>query len=166
MILIPIAVLKKSRPLMCFCFFLGPLGALMALLMPGNGFNGYELEEGDYTLFVSRNAHEAVQEIALTLAEGIQIGEDPVTANEVVNRYTDMDEYLDSDWQLDTQLSRADWEGTWPTAQTAETHAGTEELYEQIKDAALAQKQDDYYDQATDALLDAANVKYYPERLQ
>ena len=43
MILIPIAVLKKSRPLMCFGFFLGPLGALMALLMPGNGFDGYSL---------------------------------------------------------------------------------------------------------------------------
>ncbi len=43
MMLIPIAVLKKSRPLMCFGFFLGPLGALMALLMPGNGFSGYSL---------------------------------------------------------------------------------------------------------------------------
>ncbi len=43
MLLIPIAVLKKSRPLMCFSFFLGPLGALMALLMPGNGFDGYSL---------------------------------------------------------------------------------------------------------------------------
>ena len=43
MILIPIAVLKKSRPLMCFGFFLGPLGALMALAMPGNGFVGYSL---------------------------------------------------------------------------------------------------------------------------
>ena len=43
MLLIPIAVLRKSRPLMCFCFFLGPLGALMALLMPGNGFDGYSL---------------------------------------------------------------------------------------------------------------------------
>ncbi len=43
MILIPIAVLKKSRPLMCFSFFLGPLGALMALVMPGNGFDGYSL---------------------------------------------------------------------------------------------------------------------------
>ncbi len=100
----------------------------------GNGFNGYELEAGDYTLFVSRNAHESVRDITLTLAEDVQIGEDPVTGNEVVNRYTDMDEYLDSDWQLDTQLSRADWEGTWPTAQTAQTHAGTEELYEQIRD--------------------------------
>ena len=43
MILIPICVLKKSRPLMCFSFFLGPLGAMMALLMPGTGFNGYSL---------------------------------------------------------------------------------------------------------------------------
>ncbi len=43
MILIPVAVLRKYRPLLCFCFFLGPLGALMALLMPGNGFEGYSL---------------------------------------------------------------------------------------------------------------------------
>ena len=43
MILIPIAVLKDSRPLKCFCFFLAPLGALMALLMPANGFDGYSL---------------------------------------------------------------------------------------------------------------------------
>ena len=43
MILIPIAVLKKSRLLACFGFFLGPLGALMALIMPGTGFSGYSL---------------------------------------------------------------------------------------------------------------------------
>ena len=43
MILIPIAVWRKSRPLMCFSFFLGPLGAAMALVMPGNGFDGYSL---------------------------------------------------------------------------------------------------------------------------
>ena len=43
MILIPIAVWRKSRPLACFSFFLGPLGALMALVMPGNGFDGYSL---------------------------------------------------------------------------------------------------------------------------
>ena len=43
MILIPIAVLRKSRPLMSFCFFLAPLGAMMALVMPGNGFDGYSL---------------------------------------------------------------------------------------------------------------------------
>ena len=43
MILIPIAVLRKNRSLMNFCFFVGPLGALMALAMPGNGFDGYSL---------------------------------------------------------------------------------------------------------------------------
>ena len=43
MILIPIAVMKKSRPLMSFCFFVGPLGAMMALAMPGLGFDGYSL---------------------------------------------------------------------------------------------------------------------------
>ena len=43
MLLIPIAVLSKKRPLLSFCFFVGPLGALMALLVPGNGFEGYSL---------------------------------------------------------------------------------------------------------------------------
>ena len=43
MILIPIAVLTNRRPLMSFCFFVGPLGALMALVMPGTGFDGYSI---------------------------------------------------------------------------------------------------------------------------
>ena len=43
MILIPIAVLTNRRPLMSFCFFVGPLGALMALVMPGTGFDGYPI---------------------------------------------------------------------------------------------------------------------------
>ncbi len=41
MILLPIAVYTKKRPLLSFCFFFGPLGALMALLMPTSGFSGY-----------------------------------------------------------------------------------------------------------------------------
>ncbi len=43
MILIPFAVVKKNKPIMSFCFFVGPLGALMALIMPANGFDGYSL---------------------------------------------------------------------------------------------------------------------------
>ena len=35
--------MKKSRPLLSFCFFLAPLGAMMALAMPGTGFSGYSL---------------------------------------------------------------------------------------------------------------------------
>lgn len=99
----------------------------------GNGFSGYELEAGEYTLYVSRNAHESEKAIALNLAADVQIGTDPTTDSEVVNRYTDSEDFLDSDWQLDTMLSRADWEGTWPTPQTAQQHAGTDRLYEEIR---------------------------------
>lgn len=98
-----------------------------------NGFSGYELETGEYTLYVSRNAHESEKAIALNLAADVQIGTDPTTDSEVVNRYTDSENFLDSDWQLDTMLSRADWEGTWPTPQTARQHAGTDRLYEEIR---------------------------------
>lgn len=98
-----------------------------------NGFSGYELEAGEYTLYVSRNAHESEKAIALNLAADVQIGTDPTTDSEVVNRYTDSEVFLDSDWQLDAMLSRADWEGTWPTPQTAQQHAGTDRLYEEIR---------------------------------
>lgn len=98
-----------------------------------NGISGYELEAGEYTLYVSRNAHESEKAIALNLAADVQIGTDPTTDSEVVNRYTDSENFLDSDWQLDTMLSRADWEGTWPTPQTAQQHAGTDRLYEEIR---------------------------------
>lgn len=98
-----------------------------------NGFSGYELEASEYTLYVSRNAHESEKAIALNLAADVQIGTDPTTDREVVNRYTDSENFLDSDWQLDTMLSRADWEGTWPTPQTAQQHAGTDRLYEEIR---------------------------------
>ena len=43
MILIPIAVMTDRRPLLCFCFFVGSLGAMMALAMPSTGFDGYSL---------------------------------------------------------------------------------------------------------------------------
>ena len=43
LILIPIAMLTMKKPLLSFCFFIAPLGALMALLMPANGFSGYSI---------------------------------------------------------------------------------------------------------------------------
>lgn len=43
MVLMPFAVHYDSRPLKSFCFFVGPLGAMMALFMPGLGFNGYPI---------------------------------------------------------------------------------------------------------------------------
>ncbi len=43
LILIPIAVITMKKPLLSFCFFIAPIGALMALLMPANGFSGYSI---------------------------------------------------------------------------------------------------------------------------
>ena len=43
LILIPVAIWTNNRFLKGYCFFMGPLGALMALIMPGNGFGGYSL---------------------------------------------------------------------------------------------------------------------------
>ena len=43
MLLIPAAVLADSRPLQSFGFFVGPIGALMAILMPVAGFDGYSI---------------------------------------------------------------------------------------------------------------------------
>ncbi len=43
LLLTPIAVLTGKRPLLGFCFFVGPIGALMALILPANGFDGYSI---------------------------------------------------------------------------------------------------------------------------
>ena len=43
LIMVPIAVLTKKRPLLSFCFFTAPLGAMLALLMPAIGFEGYSI---------------------------------------------------------------------------------------------------------------------------
>ena len=43
MMLIPVAVLTNCRPLESFCFFSAPLGAFLALAMPGDGFECYSL---------------------------------------------------------------------------------------------------------------------------
>ena len=100
----------------------------------GNDFSGYELEQGDYTLYVSRNAHEAVDEISCRLPADIRFETDPATGTTVENRYTGVDGVMDSDAQLSTKLSRMDWEGTWPDEPTAAERVGSDRLYEEIQD--------------------------------
>ena len=43
MLFIPFAVLFRIRPLEAFCFFSAPLGALIALIMPGKEFENFSL---------------------------------------------------------------------------------------------------------------------------
>lgn len=81
-----------------------------------NGNSGYELDAGDYALYVSENAHTSRETIAFSVSSDILYTNDPVTGTPVVNRYTDCaDAKFNSDTQLSTVLSRNDWVATWPT---------------------------------------------------
>ncbi len=74
-----------------------------------SGFEGYVIEEGDYSLLVSRDAHTPEAEIPFTVSADITYREDPDTGAEVVNRYTDTgDEAFDSDAKLEFLMSRDD----------------------------------------------------------
>ncbi len=86
-----------------------------------NGFKGYELDKGQYTFRISKNAHTIVDTISVQLDEGIQYETDPVTDTEVTNLFTDNEnEYFNSDYRLKKTLSRTDWENTWPDSPTEE----------------------------------------------
>ena len=99
-----------------------------------NFHEGYELETGDYTLFVGYDAHTDAFAIPFTVEEDILYEEDPVTGNEVINRYTDYDWYPSSDYQLSTVLSRSDWDGTFPDSPTDEERAIEDWVLEDIQD--------------------------------
>lgn len=87
-----------------------------------NQFSGFELDAGDYNLFVSRDAHEKAFTIPFT-SPNIQYPKDPVTNADVVNRYTDQPyANFNSDTQLSVLLSRTDWKGTWPTTPDEERY--------------------------------------------
>ena len=108
-----------------------------------NGFAGYELDPGDYIFYVAKNSHiddpdNVYATATVTLSEGIQFATDPVTGNAVVNRYSGSEDQLDdSDYRLqdiymdDAQgesvirkgMSRVDFEGTFPKADSVEDRA-------------------------------------------
>lgn len=83
----------------------------------GNGFAGYELDGGAYTLHVAKNAHDTVATVNFSVAEGgIRYEKDPTTNNTVDNKYEGSQ--YGSDDHLSVKLSRSDWASTWPTAPT------------------------------------------------
>ncbi len=80
-----------------------------------DGFKGYTLDKGDYTFSVRTDSHTSVKDFTLNLTETIKFENDPTTGTKVENLYTDnSDKYLDSDYHLQTILSRDDFEGTFP----------------------------------------------------
>ncbi|MCD8327006.1 MAG: glycoside hydrolase family 3 C-terminal domain-containing protein [Lachnospiraceae bacterium] len=87
----------------------------------GNGFAGYELDMGEYTFLVSRDAHNEVDSFTCTISQNIQYPEDPDTGAVVTNLFTGENavdgvslDGSDSEANI-TYLTRADFEGTFPS---------------------------------------------------
>lgn len=102
----------------------------------GNGYKGYELDAGDYALYVSKNAHDKQFTIPFT-SENIRYEYSTVHPEvKVENLYTDCEnEYFNSDYQLveENLLSRTDWD-KMPATRTADEMAMDTELLEAFKD--------------------------------
>ena len=121
----------------------------------GNGFKGWELDGGTYTLSLRNNAHEINvcdnAEFTFKIASsGFKFETDPTTGNKVENRFTGetaeagvpIDGSNDTDEKI-TYLSRADFSGTFPKAKFAPRTKG----YDITKTAGIFGYMDDdvYY---------------------
>ncbi|MFA6829789.1 MAG: glycoside hydrolase family 3 C-terminal domain-containing protein [Bacilli bacterium] len=95
-----------------------------------NGFKGYELEAGNYSFHINSDAHTKLASFDASVASDLRFDEDTVS-----NKYTDNeDETLNSDWMLNSVLSRNDWEGTWPSEPTDAERKGTRQLLTALQD--------------------------------
>lgn len=73
-----------------------------------NGKKCYELEAGDYTFYVARNAHDRSKSFELTLNSGVFYETDDKTGNDIENLFDDVSE------RIPQYMSRLDFEGTFP----------------------------------------------------
>ncbi len=102
----------------------------------GNGFKGYELEAGDYTLYLGKDAHVWAQSDALkleyNLASGIQYTTDTRTGNPIEVLFSGNDIYNSNLWRSENGLSRADFAGTAITEKTVEEFVVSDDVWETI----------------------------------
>lgn len=85
----------------------------------------YVLDAGDYSLKISRSAHDVVEELGYTVAEKALCNV-AVTGAEITNQLDDVTEGFASEGY--TLLSRADFAGTMPDGFVAEKEITAEEL--------------------------------------
>lgn len=94
-----------------------------------NGTKGYELDDGEYTVYVGDGSHVWADENAAKktyeLDDEVHFKTDAVTGYEVKNQFDYMSAYFDKDsdelWGGHSQvMSRTDFEGTFPKAPTAD----------------------------------------------
>ena len=89
-----------------------------------NGFAGYELDGGNYEVLLAKDAHEFYDAKKFQVQKGgIQYENDRYTGHKVENRFTDRGFYSSLPGENDiefTHMSRADFDGTFPTHPTLE----------------------------------------------
>ncbi|MCX4312941.1 MAG: putative Ig domain-containing protein [Clostridia bacterium] len=109
----------------------------------GNGFKGYEVEAGEYEIKVMKNAHEMWDSVKYTVPAsddkhtGFTYATDEVTGTPIENRFDDVsfgDRYDGTEASKAKYMSRADFEGTFPTPPTPEEHKISEKFERQIMD--------------------------------
>lgn len=135
-----------------------------------NEFYGFELDSGNYNLFVSRNAHDDVFTIPFT-SPNIQYSKDPVTNKNVVNRYTGItvNKYLNSDMQLTELLSQGNW--SIPASPTSDEREVDQAFIDALKDTShnsqvnfsgikMPATEEDYGLELRDLLFDSEGAAY------
>ena len=94
-----------------------------------NGTEGYELDDGEYTIYVGKNSHVWADEDAAskvyTLDDEVYYETDEVTGTKVENQFDYMSDYFDENADStfaghSKVMSRADFEGTFPQPPTTE----------------------------------------------
>lgn len=82
----------------------------------GNGFKGYELEAGNYTVYVSSDAHTHEASAVYAVASGVNLWGDQIR-----NRFDDVSAGIYGDLTYGSYVSRADFEGTLPRTYLADS---------------------------------------------
>lgn len=107
----------------------------------GNGHKGYELESGEYNLFISHNAHE--REFIVPF----KVGTGGIKYTNATNQFEDADDQL-----YNGTLSRTDWTGTWPQTRT-EAERNLDAAFEALmKNTSTNNPTTDYQKPVTDAV--------------
>jgi len=109
----------------------------------GNGHTGYELDAGDYEFKLMKNSHEMIDFKTVSIEE-TTYDTDRETGNTVENQFDDVSEVIST-----RVMSRADFEGTFPTTPTYEDRCADQEFIDEIS-AAFSDENDE-------------NMPYYTE---
>lgn len=104
-----------------------------------NGFVGYELEAGEYTISACSDSHTEILSVKRTIAEGIQCATDYTTGNQITALFSQTEgKWADynstNEALLNNLLTREADMTVLPAASTKEDRTISQELYDELQD--------------------------------